>query len=560
MEEILLFFEKSYKTFSRHNVIEYLEDYRKNCKINPITNRNLNNEYIKKKLDELAKYENEIKESYKVEHFFEHQIQSADKLFKIHEQSPNIPLVFLNDEAGCGKTITYLLFIKKLKDANMFYKTTVICDNAIIHQWVRDILSMKFTYKKIYDIDDTLYTNNEDILIISSELLRNDRSAKADKINKYNYIFGLNVKSYTLNNPNMYNAYDFKNKRYICFDEIYSFNPIEKLRKTYLEDLFLPLRHNLIVLSADENLLEKFCSTYYISVGAQPILVKSNSNFIKPKILKNTLCYSKNRFLPEIKATISLKYLETFDFSGIKRNFGEHTENDDLFNIVVSFLKYKISILEGKEIKTKNENENLMYKKKRLLDLKEVYDEALKEGCLICCQEINSKNAIFMNCCLNVFCSTCVEKLNICPLCRGDFKINLSKINLSKIQSTFFSVINTLLQELTGKTLILTSKKSDFFVLEETILALRGNAKTKQRVVERYFNDVDKLIINSISDCHGLRLENTKNIIFEPFLYDESGEKIDITEELKNQIIKRAVRINRAPNFTLNIFEIKEEN
>lgn len=553
MEEILLFFEKSYKTFSRHNVIEYLESYRTNCKINPITNRVLN-EKMKKKIDELAKYENEIKESYKVENFFEHQIQSADKLFKIHEQSPNIPLVFLNDEAGCGKTITYLLFIKKLKDANMFYKTTVICDNAIVHQWVRDILSMKFTYKKISVIDNNLYTNNEDILIISSELLQ--RRIKKDTLDNYSYIFGLRFESHTLNNPNMYNIYDFKNKRYICFDELYSFNLIESLDGYDWLKVFLALRHNLIVLSADKYLLEEKCSIYYGRLGAGPILVKSNSNFIKPEILKNTVCYSKNKFLTEMKTTISLKYLETFDFSGIKKDFGEHTENDDLFNIVVSFLKYEIDILEKKE-KIKCENEDLMRKKKRLLNLKEVYDEALKEGCIICCQEINSKNAIFMNCCLNVFCSTCVEKLKICPLCRGDFKITRDP---NKIQTSFFSVINALLKELTGKTLIITTKKSDFFVLDDTVLALRGNANTKQRVVERYFNNVDKLIINSISDCHGLRLENTKNIIFEPFLYNEKGLKISITEDLKNQIIKRAVRINRAPNFTLNIFEIKEEN
>ena len=592
--KIKLSFQKKYKNFIELRLKDYFDDFKLDEKINPITKKKLN-EKEKKKFEKLFQYEYIFDKEIKYrENFFNHQIESADKLFNLHKK--NISLTILNDEAGCGKTITYLLFLKKLKEQNLFYKSTVICDSGLINQWIDDIKSMNFTYKIIKSLDSDIYVNNEDILIVSTKIVLYRHNSF-----KYKIIFGyIPEKMQCFENPNYFNCIDFLNKRYICFDELTAFKPIfmSGLAQNFFYHndeafYFLPLRRNLVVLSADTNLVTEFTKTYMRLFNFE--IVKSNSNFTRPEIIHTKLLYNKNNiqsFMNTILTNQNLIDLENCNLENIyndatanrndntEKNFVIRTKNfflnkikeNDLKiklckqkeNLVFFLNKIKENDLEIK--KNTKQREYLMdtniFLKKRIEELENVLQQILEDGCLICCEKISLENVIFTNCCLNSFCCNCMKKIENCPMCRGVYKV---KSFNRKIGKSFFNVFNKIVSEIEGKTLIISSKNPIFFkdLNNRNITVLTKGSVRKQNILDRYFdesnspNRIDLLILNSEEDCHGLRLENTKNIIFEKYIYT-TNKKIEISEDLKIQVINRAIRINRKPNFTLNVFEICE--
>ena len=210
-------------------------------------------------------------------------------------------------------------------------------------------------------------------------------------------------------------------------------------------------------------------------------------------------------------------------------------------------------------------------KKKNVLsqleEIQQRFERMLHDNCSICYNQIESH--VLEPKCQNFFCGECLltwlKSKKTCPLCRNEVdckrliyvdvnnKIDDIKSTpkvLTK-QETILSIIN---KNKHGKFLVFSEYDDTFqsiynLFTENNIVfeQIKGRINRKEKIVEEYkTKDLQIIFLNSTSDCAGLNLQETTDII----IYHEMDVNII------NQIIGRANRIGRTCSLNVHYLTI----
>lgn len=200
--------------------------------------------------------------------------------------------------------------------------------------------------------------------------------------------------------------------------------------------------------------------------------------------------------------------------------------------------------------------------------IEELNVNKLNEFCPVCYNTLTNSSVI-LNCCMNIFCSSCITKLitlhkNNCPMCRTVIETkNILQIkNKTKKQVTLMSkedqVIDIINKNPNSKVIIFSSYDTSFSKICVTLSnykirhkKLIGNQHAISKTITE-FNDNDSglnvLMLNSSYYGCGLNLTKTTDLIF----YHK------MSNDMKQQVIGRAQRLGRKTN--LNIHYMYYEN
>ena len=259
----------------------------------------------------------------------------------------------------------------------------------------------------------------------------------------------------------------------------------------------------------------------------------------------------------------------------IERLGGNIYSSNNLFDIVKTKKQEKIiSCTQSLDFWTKRgiEKEIVIWKsrldelQKEMNDIETKYNEMLHDECSICYEEVT--NHTMVSCCNHIFCGNCIMKWlqanNTCPLCRhklttselsfiGEEKDKKSKENTKKSKKDIvIDIIKDCVEK--KRKIILFSSYDETFdnirsILEENDIdyaELCGQKTTRESKLEQFVNGTISLIfLNSRFNGSGINLQVTDDII----LYHRMSENI------KKQVMGRALRIGRTTELTIHEFD-----
>ena len=194
--------------------------------------------------------------------------------------------------------------------------------------------------------------------------------------------------------------------------------------------------------------------------------------------------------------------------------------------------------------------------KKEIQELEEKYREVLDEPCDICVNPVTEP--VFYKCCQHMVCGDCGRMLkDMCPFCRSekpstfqptdDTQETIEKMELKSLPKIVSQIANI------AKSVIIFRNTCGNLEedINQTVAHLKGTAKQRKKIIEDYKNGIVKILfLNLETDYAGVRLENTTDIIF---------LSTDLPDNIKNQIIGRALRLGRDPSLPLTIHELIEK-
>ncbi|HEY9703592.1 MAG TPA: helicase-related protein [Allocoleopsis sp.] len=194
------------------------------------------------------------------------------------------------------------------------------------------------------------------------------------------------------------------------------------------------------------------------------------------------------------------------------------------------------------------------------------------EECMVCMETLEEDIVpVIIKCCNSLFCYNCLfntAKLGNqnCPLCNTQInfnniihvtndngKINKQREKLDEIKSKEEKCID-LVKSKDGKFLIFASYSSIFKEISQllkqnnvTFSIIKGCSGAIKNTINKFNNgDIKVLLLNSEYLGAGLNIEQATDII----LFNKMGEG------MTNQVIGRALRVNRQPNLPLNVYEL----
>ena len=198
-------------------------------------------------------------------------------------------------------------------------------------------------------------------------------------------------------------------------------------------------------------------------------------------------------------------------------------------------------------------------------DIEEKYKNMLKDDCSICYDQIN--NHTMVSCCQNIFCGQCIIKWlhtnkNTCPLCRHILKPSdisfiaeedkEKKERKKSKKEMVIEIIKDCIQR-NRKVIVFSSYDETFDIIRNDLdennisfIELSGRLSVRVFKLDQITNgNVHVIFLNSRFNGAGINLEQTDDII----LYHQMGE------ELKKQVLGRALRIGRKDNLIVHEFK-----
>jgi hypothetical protein len=332
----------------------------------------------------------------------------------------------------------------------------------------------------------------------------------------------------------------------------------------FLKSVFRDMSYNHLELIVVKN-LEEFIKQSFI----MPTTHFMNYDCFNPKLLEVVGDYIPH----EIKEMIIAGNIK-----GAIESFGgiQIQGHNNLIEIVtkkkeIDLKEAEFKIEKYQERKDDQELERWRERKnkleKEIQEIKDKYQNILKDNCPICLDEI--KKPVMSPCCRNIFGGDCILKCldnkKECPMCRSALEIkdlvyieleekNQESIHKKKTrEETIISIINERNKNNKDSRFIIFSNHNETFdIIRETlsnnklnILELSGTKTVKDKILDRYRSGKDKIIfLNSKSNGAGINLEITTDII----LFH------DMKDDIKTQVIGRANRIGR--KFDLNVHQL----
>lgn len=189
------------------------------------------------------------------------------------------------------------------------------------------------------------------------------------------------------------------------------------------------------------------------------------------------------------------------------------------------------------------------------------YNKMIDDNCVVCMCSI--REPVMLSECQHIFCGECImtwlKGNNFCPMCRTLIRPeNLIYINTSNTSIEYPRIPPTKCEKLVD--IITENRKGKFIIFSaflDTInnirniltdsciefIEIKGRASTRERQIETFRNgDVNVLFLNSREKYTGIDLEFVSDII----IYH------DMSNNIKSQIISRAVRIGRTIPLTMH--------
>lgn len=332
------------------------------------------------------------------------------------------------------------------------------------------------------------------------------------------------------------------------------YNNFRMRRNNYMRNLININNINYLIVKNDDDFVRR-------SYESLPIDLKIYK-------VKNVLNVLRGVVNPQIQELVNCGNIE----HAINLLGGKHTDN--IFDLVknskvrlIEHAREKLLLWQSKVSSNKTQ-EKIAYWSNKIMEYERDIEridsrirEVLKDDCIICSNEL--KDPIIELQCHNVFCGKCIfewmRSKHTCPMCRQElvesklvhFTISDSKeefddkeeeivIGNKTKEEVILDIIN---KYRNGKIIIYSSWLKSFSTIitlldNENILysQIKGNSDSRENIFESYRNgNINILFLNSKSDCSGINLQNTTDII----LYHEMEETI------RQQIIGRANRIGR---------------
>lgn len=331
------------------------------------------------------------------------------------------------------------------------------------------------------------------------------------------------------------------------------------------------------------SLFNRFVTSPYL---LKKFLIKNDDEYVKssfkiPETIFKYHKYFKPAILNVIQNHISediYLMLQAGDVSGALHSMGSET-NSNIYDIVSKKKMDQLKVAEFKESMYKEDAKNPeRYQKwsnvvKRLIaeleEMKQKYENVIKEDCCICYSSITEP--VLVPCCQNIFCGECCvnwfkTKIN-CPLCRSAIdpskiihitndKKEEKKLPKEERKKTKGEVIIDIIKskiELEETRILIFSEfdetfnviRKDFIDNKINYIELTGIKTSKDKKLLKFKNgNVKVLFLNSKTNCAGINLQHTTDIIFYHPMSIYTSE----------QIIGRANRIGRVGNLTVHNF------
>ncbi len=502
---------------------------------------------------------------------------------------------FLANKVGSGKTLTVLghieinkneensknksclgngrtFFLINLEDEKFIKTSIIIIPHNLKFQWKNDIEKTMIKYvildtkKKIEEEITNIVNDKYEAVILSSTMITKFSTYFKDILFERIFIdeyLTISIEDMKLNSKFLW---------LINYLDINSHNKSSIIRKKdifNLENLEEKMLSRVIVYT-EEDYINKF---NIFDISKQTILCKSSlsNNFtyivdyIEEQEIKDLFC--SNNYI---------KLLKCLDN-------GNGNEKEQ--NLVKLYIDYLLSLIETNRNKLNNPHKSL---KLRTEDYKQKYFKRLNDEIHCIDDKINSiKNIIknlengkcfmndfrnicnqevnVLNCCFNLICNKCVDKLyhsnksNIkCPSCKNFIKninCSISNYNLPTKTQACIKIINEKLKDKTNKILICSLFENSYEEIKaklnkygKDIQELKGSSNIVQKIIQKYNSgEIPILFLNGKYINSGINLEKTTDIILYHY----------IPKNLNTQILGRALRINRKKNLELSVYYLR---
>lgn len=530
-----------------------------------------------KQPDDLKKilYTHQLSNVYRMEKLEQNDVKINDKI------SIKTRLGFLSDKAGYGKTlcvISLLLRNKMVWDVDSFYNeqkyttnfdskyseyisssetynkldlSLIVTGPSIIEQWCNELSYSNLRYIKLLNI--------------------NQIYAFLDNEEKYDVV--ITVPSMYNHITSLYNKYAWKR---LIFDEpglLY----IKKMKHIvagfYWFITATPYDIVYLYRNKRNNFITKIFSTVFSNFSFENTInyinIKNTNEILEQSIKLPQINYIYHKCYNPIYNNISkivdsniLELIASGDISNaIKTLGGDITDNIvDLIrknkNIELKTIELQIQI---HELKNNEDKKNFYINQKNTIE-QQLFslDEKYKESqCPICLDTV--VNPILEHNCQNIFCSRCLVEWyktnNTCPLCRKIISIDKliiedktfddKKISNKKLISKETTCINIIKNNPLGKFIIFSPNDNTYTHIYSVLTGndisftkIKGSSSERTKQIDTYKTDAECSVIflNSITNCAGINLQETTDII----IYQDISNENTI-----QQMIGRAMRIGR---------------
>ena len=304
------------------------------------------------------------------------------------------------------------------------------------------------------------------------------------------------------------------------------------------------------------------------------IIIKNNEDFVKKSFTMPEITYKKYYCFQSIFSILNdmvnpeiSKMIEADNISNAIIALGG-TKTSNIIDIVKNKKHNELKNIT-KKIKTTKNKDNLISLEKEKIRLEheiklidERFENMLKNPCSICMETIT--NCVMEPNCHNLFCGKCLLKWlkthNSCPICRKevlfsnliyfDKALDNKKENIIPLTKPQ-QIVEIIKDNFTKNKFLIFSDYEESFTSIHNILneykipfvLLSGDTKTKTNKIYAYKKEsVNVIFINSTTDCAGINLEETTDII----LFHE------MSKNTKEQIIARAQRIGSTQKLTVH--------
>lgn len=504
--------------------------------------------------------------------FLPNQIYNAEEL----EKKSNLGLLFLSDEVGSGKTVSFLLWIYNRKQSNKPFRTMVIVSFNIVHQWEEDIQKFfpaSLSYWSISKKQDRIADNNTDIIIctpnsfVSCELSTLDIDVicydEFTTLSRKNFSHHIDIPTVIISSNRFFDGSEnVDNELLWCIQAMYLKSSQYGIeygnQRIWRDDAFI----RLILNQTRVNFSRVDLSTLYCTI-------KSNITCLETfNVKKQSYYYNPSKTVKMLSGIVSenvITLIKEYDFKSatseligyMKREYSLDINPSNISENIIDLVK----MLKIKEIKSLDERKQKAIKeetpvdsiikkhKEKLRDF-ELFNERYKDlcegDCDICCMEL--KTPALFGCCNNIVCTECSKKLSTCPFCRSVVE-SFSMDKYKSISKTMAFIVTDILKQSNSTLIFRLGRHCDVEydnIFGDGVL-LRGQVKTRERIIKQYHSgEIRTLILNLGTDCSGLRLENTTDIIF-------LCSPEYVAGDVENQIIGRALRMGRESNLDLKI-------
>jgi len=453
-----------------------------------------------------------------------------------------------SDIFGCGKTSTiiglilrdtgqwdmqkpYLKYIitgvfgegliinKKLVTYQKLYPTLIVANSTIIHQWKNEIITTPLSFIIInnkYISDDI---NNFDIVLCLPQFY----NLLISKYNSYawkRFIYDEPVHSKILSMKSITSQFIW----FICS------SPYELLNKNYSKN------HFISTIFFNENMNNDIFNN---------LIIKNNCEFVKksfftPVILKRKYEY----YVPEYNKIKDLLTQEVIILiaQGEIDSVIKLLKIDCTSNISRYFIEPKKNKLEYLKIHQEKNFIQIQTIEKEIHELTSRLNDIAQLNCSICLQ--NLSHPILSKCCIHFFCGFCLFswiKLNYtCPICRCVLDLKMlvyindncqEYLQLNKKEK--YQVLLTILQN-DGQYIIFSSNDTNFLQLKNILtnaniryVYIHGTMNMREKQLSLYLEKkIQILLLHSISNCFGIDLIETSDIIFYDPIEKDAEEKI----------------------------------